>query len=81
MPGTKRKGASDAAGTAKESQAVTMETQAEIIEQGSEGCEKRTPSMEGYHTADCCLGTEADCVGPRNKLALLLRSRRDLTSM
>lgn len=81
MPGTKRKGAGDAAGTAKESQAVTMETQAEIIERGSEGREKRTPSTEGQHTADCCLGTEADCVGPRNKLALLMRSRRELTGM
>ena len=73
MPRTRRKGAGDAAGTAKESQAETMQTQVEITEQGSKECEKRTSAQKGTtwltvlpgyrgrpcHGRPCYPGTEA----------------------
>ena len=66
----------DAAGTAKESQAETMQTQVEITEQGSKECEKRTSAQKGTtwltvlpgyrgrpcHGRPCYPGTEAACV-------------------
>lgn len=74
-PRTRRKGAGDAAGTAKGSQAVTMETEVEITEQGSEECETRASPQKALHGRPCHPGTEAARVGPRNKLALLTCSQ------